>query len=197
MYRYLSLTLALAIAGCLDSQELDVLETATDTANTTVVSPALAINAAIGSGVRLVLWRSTIDTAAASFWPAGAKTVQVIITKGDSGDASTVGKPTAYIWIVKNGASVYKVWRVQTAQLAGVSGFNALLDRHFAAAESGPDSGASHVILGSAGTHGPRGPHIGPGGGGEFTLTMVKQTLATAAEIVKFADVTAKEYPVL
>lgn len=199
MNRSLSLSLCFAVASCVESGSADPNEIETEAANVTVApNTNILANPPVGSGVRISLWRPGIDTGVAAFWPAGARTVQVIMTAGDPGDALTGFQPTTFVWIVKNGATIHKVWRVVTAQMTGAMGFRTRFDQwaatQAAAAPAGSDP-ATPIILGSSGTHGPRGPKIGPGGSGEFTQTMVKQVLVTAQEMSNFTDVTAKERP--
>ncbi len=199
MQRSLNFFLGLALVSCIDSQSPDPSEaiTATETSNATVAPTTTIVpNPPVRSGIRMALWRQSIDTGATAFWPSGARRVQVIITAGDRGDRLTGGRPTAYVWIIRNGSSVYKIWRVQTAHMEGPAGFMTVLGKHYATAQTGIDTGASHVILGSLTTPGPRGPQIMPDGSGEFTQTMVSQTLVTAAAVNQLADVTAREYPI-
>lgn len=199
MQRSLNFFIGLALVSCIDSQSPDPSETATatETSSATIApSPSIAPNPPIRSGIRMALWRQAIDTGATSFWPSGARRVQVIITAGDRGDSLTGLRPTAYVWIIRNGSSVHKIWRVQAAQMDGPAGFMTVLGRHYATAQTGIDTGASHVILGSLTTPGPRGPHIMPDGSGEFTQTMVSQSLITAAAVKQLGDTTEREYPI-
>lgn len=174
----LYLGLSLAVASCVD-READVADNATDEANLTVSSTAVSA----ATAVRMHLWRPAVDITPASFWPAGARRVQVLITAGDAGDRTTNGNPTTYVWIVKNGSTVYKIWRVVSSQMNGTNGFVPRLNHAIAVAESGPDNGASHVILGSGFTKGPKGPPIGPGGDGEFPANAVAEMTLRAASL--------------
>lgn len=183
------LFLSAGVVSCLAEQSAKTADTATSDLRASAV-PAEA-NSRGRSNVGLTLWRADVDTGLESFWPAGARTVQLIITRGDAGDAATDGSPTVYAWIVKDGTTIYKVWRVAISQWGGSSGFHELFDQF---SESQEDlTGASGVILGSIKTPGPKGPPIGPGGHDGFTQRMVNQVLSTAREINNLTNVTAEE----
>lgn len=173
----------LALVSCIHRDTIDAPETATEEGNATVaISGTTAIQSST-SGVRMQLWRPAIDTGVASFWPSGARRVQVLTSAGDAGDRSTGGLPTTYVWIVKDGATIYKAWRVVTAQMTGPTGFTARLNQAVAVAEGGVDTGASWGMQGMVKRPGGWGGPIGPGGGGDPTAAAVDDVLAAAAQL--------------
>lgn len=190
---HLCLCLPFALVSCLAEESTETAQSAAAVSRAAATALASSVNPPVRSSVRIAQWRAGIDTGVESFWPAGARSVQVLITAGDAGDARSGGSPTAHVWIVKDGTSIYKVWRVPTSQWGGPNGFLENLNKF--SESQGDLTGASGVILGSIKTPGPKGPPIGPGGG-EFTEAMVNQVLATALQINNFVDVASKEVPI-
>lgn len=178
MRPHLALCLSLfAAVSCIHRESIDSPETAAGESSELVLQPTTAIQTS--SGISIQLWRSTIDTTVASFWPAGARRVKVLTSDGDAGDRTTGGAPTTYVWIVKDGASVYKAWRVITSQM---SGFTAQLNHAIAVAQGGVDNGGS-VMQGMVKRPGGWGGPIGPGGGGDLPTGAIDDVLAAAATL--------------
>jgi hypothetical protein len=143
---------------------------------------------AIDSIYTVQLWDPSTNSGQGAFWRNGATTMQWLMQRGDAGGTLTRGNPTVYVWLIADGTTVHRIWRVATDQLAQ---FRSTMRGHFDNVEGdtkNPQYSAS-AYDGGAGT--PDGgdpghlPHIGPHGDGTtfFSQALVDQAISSAAGV--------------